>query len=74
MASPTSTMLSAEELLAKGCVSVAGAEAEYALKKSRLYAWMEQGVLPYSQLGAKRLIPRVAIERLLAANLVGAGA
>ena len=61
----------ADELLAEGAVTVEGATREYGLGRTRLYEWMSRGELPYSQVGAKRLIPRVALRRLIAANLVG---
>ena len=60
-----------EELLSEGTVTVAGATREFGLGRTRLYQWMGNGQLPYSQVGAKRLIPRVAIRRLIAAGLVG---
>lgn len=61
----------ADELLAEGCVTVEGATREFGLGRTRLYEWMGRGELPYSQVGAKRLIPRVALRRLIAAGLVG---
>lgn len=59
-----------EELLADGSVTVEGATREFGLGRTRLYEFMGRGELPYSQIGAKRLIPRVALRRLLAASLV----
>ena len=60
-----------EELLADGSVTVEGATREFGLGRTRLYEFMGRGELPYSQIGAKRLIPRVALRRLLVASLVG---
>jgi excisionase family DNA binding protein len=63
--------MSAEELLADGAVTVAGATREFGIGRTRLYELMGDGTLPYSQVGTRRLIPRVALRRLLAANLHG---
>lgn len=63
-----------DELLAEGSVTVEGATREFGLGRTRLYEFMGRGELPYSQIGAKRLIPRVALRRLIAANLVSASA
>jgi excisionase family DNA binding protein len=63
-----------DELLAEGTVTVAGATREFGLGRTRLYEWMSRGELPFSQVGAKRLIPRIALRRLIAAGLVRVGA
>jgi excisionase family DNA binding protein len=60
-----------EELLRDGTVTVAGAVREYQVSRSVLYEWMGDGRLVYCQAGRKRLIPRRALARLMAANLVG---
>jgi hypothetical protein len=60
-----------EELLRDGTVSVAGAVREYQVSRSQLYQWMQAGLLAYCQCGRKRFIPRRALARLMAANLVG---
>lgn len=65
------TAVIVDELLAEGTVTVKGAEREFGFAKTRLYGWMADGTLPYSQVGAKRLIPRRALKRLVAAGLVG---
>lgn len=67
-------IIEASELLADGSVTVAGAKREFGLGRTRLYEWMGRGELPYSQVGAMRLIPRVALQRLIAAGLVGVDA
>jgi excisionase family DNA binding protein len=59
------------DLMAKGTVTVKKATEEYGLGRSRLYELMMDGSLPYSQVGSRRLIPRVALDNLIAANLVG---
>lgn len=61
----------ADDLLAEGSVTVDGATREFGLGRTRLYEFMGRGDLPYCQIGAKRLIPRVALRRLIAASLVG---
>lgn len=60
-----------DELMAEGSVTVEGATREFGLGRTRLYEFMGRGELPYSQVGAKRLIPRVALRRLIAASLIG---
>lgn len=60
-----------DELLAEGTVTVSGAKQEFGIGRSRLYEWMSDGSLPYSQVGARRLIPRVALKRIIAAGMVG---
>lgn len=61
----------ADELLAAGSTTVAGAVAEFGISRSVLYELMQRGELIYTQLGARRLIPRIAMRRLLAAGIVG---
>lgn len=65
------TNCTADELMRDGTVTVAGAKDEYGLSRSRLYQLMTTGCLPYSQIGAKRYMPRRAIIRLLEAGMVG---
>lgn len=61
----------AEELLRDGALTV-GAATEYAgLSRAELYRRMERGVLPYTIQGRRRLIPRRALVRMLAAGLRG---
>jgi len=51
---------------------VSGATREYGIGRTRLYELMSSGKLPDSQAaGGRRLIPRIALRRLLAAGLVG---
>ena len=60
-----------DELLKDGTCTVQDAEREFGFKKSRLYAWMQEGTLPYSQVGDRRYIPRRALRKLIADGLVG---
>jgi len=64
--------MSNHDLLVKGTVTVKQAVADYGIGRTRLYALMMDGTLPYSQIGSRRLIPRQALEDLIARNLVGA--
>jgi excisionase family DNA binding protein len=59
------------DLLAEGAVTVKGAVREFGIGRSRLYEMMGRGELPYSQVGTRRLIPRVALRQLIAAGMVG---
>ena len=59
-----------DNLLRDGAVTIAAAVSESGIGRSRLYAMMGSGELPYSQVGGRRLIPRVALRRVLAAGLV----
>lgn len=59
-----------KELAADGFLSVADAEAFSGLKKSKLYALMSNGELPYAKIGAARRIPKRALIEFLAQNLV----
>lgn len=70
-AKAASATTSTQDIMAKGTVTVAGATREYGIGRSRLYDLMMDGKLAYSQLGSRRLIPRVAIENLIAAQLIG---
>jgi excisionase family DNA binding protein len=60
-----------DDLLTAGTVTVNGAVAEFQISKSRLYELMQRGELTYSQFGGRRLIPRIALRRLIAAGMVG---
>ena len=67
MATTTKT----DDLMAEGAVTVQGAIREYGMSRSRLYEWMGDGRLPYSMTTGRRLIPRRALARLIAAGLIG---
>jgi hypothetical protein len=60
-----------EDIWRDGAVTVDGGKKEYGVSRSRLYDLMGKGELPYSQIGAKRYIPRRALARLLARGMVG---
>ena len=78
MARHGSRGLSAEpedDLLRDGCQSVPDFCRETGLGKSFVYEAMARGELPFVKRGRRRLIPRVAGRRWLAAGLVvGEGA
>jgi excisionase family DNA binding protein len=44
------------------------AAAALGLSRSRVYELMAQGVIPYRQIGSVRLIPRTALDNLLASS------
>jgi hypothetical protein len=66
------TIAVADDLLADGTVTVAGATREFGVGRTRLYDLMQAGTLPYSRAIGRRLIPRAALKRLIAAGMVGA--
>lgn len=68
MADPTAA---AEELFADGVVSMTEAVALSRLSRSELYRRMDRGALAYTVQGRRRLIPRRALVRMLAAGLRG---
>ena len=61
----------AEELLEDGLLSIAEAEHFSGLGKSELYLAMGAGELHYVKKGRRRLIPKRALIRHLAAHLAG---
>jgi predicted DNA-binding transcriptional regulator AlpA len=67
----TITAEQAEELLADGAVTVSGAVKEFGIGRTRLYELMSRGELPYSSKTGRRLIPRLALRRLIAGGMVG---
>jgi excisionase family DNA binding protein len=54
-----------------GSIRVAMAVKEFGIGRSTLYQLMLSGRLPYSQFGRMRVIPRRALQKLLADSLVG---
>jgi len=62
-----------EELLEDGCLPIDRAVEWSGIGRTRLYGYMGEGRLPYVMRGRRRLIPRVALRRLLAEGLVGEG-
>jgi hypothetical protein len=71
MAATGAAVAPAEELLIDGSVTVAGATEEFGIGRTKLYELMGNGALPYSESTGRRLIPRRAIRRLLAAGMIG---
>ena len=45
--------------------------ASSASRRVGLYAWMQDGTLPYSQVGDRRYLPRRALRKLIADGLIG---
>jgi len=60
-----------EEVVADGTVTVREAERLTGAGRSRLYELMASGELRWVKLGARRLIPRSELRRLLAERLQG---
>jgi excisionase family DNA binding protein len=59
------------DMFEAGSVTIAGLKTEYGIGRTTAYELMTKGLLPYTQLGTRRLIPRAAVNALLAAGLVG---
>ena len=70
---PTAVAEKTDALLSDGCVTVGTACKVYGFSKSRLYAWMASGRVPYTLVTGRRLIPRQSLVKLLASGLVGVG-
>jgi predicted site-specific integrase-resolvase len=64
--------MSAAELFEGGSLTVNRAAAEFDVSRARLYEWMSEGKLVYTTTSGRRLIPKRAIQALLAEGLVGA--
>ncbi len=62
---------SKEKLVVDGLVRLAEAQKFTSLSRSKLYALMQRGELPYVQLGRARRIPRRALVELAARHLIG---
>ncbi len=63
----------AEALVEDGALTIDEAVAWSGVGRTRLYGEMADGNLPFVQKGARRLIPRKALRRLLAEGLVSRG-
>lgn len=61
-----------EELFADGALNVAEATKFAAVSRSLLYEWMQTGRVPYTIVSGRRVIPKRALQKLLASELVGA--
>lgn len=59
------------DLFAEGSVTVAGLDEEFGIKRSTAYELMNAGRLPWTNVYGRRLIPRIAVRKLLASGLVG---
>lgn len=59
----------AESLFEDGAVTLAGATAEFGIGRSELYDEMRTGRLEFVQRGRRRLIPRKALQRILAEDM-----
>ena len=66
---PSTPPLLAEEVVSDGLVSIAEACSFLGIGRSLLYDFMDGGMLDSVKLGHRRLIPRIALHRLAAANL-----
>ena len=64
-------MSETDALFADGAVTIAGLTEEFGIGRTSAYVLMGKGLLPYTQVGTRRLIPRAAVARLLAAGLKG---
>jgi len=70
METQTVASSTAQTVTARGSMSVVTACEFVGLGRTNLYKLMNSGKLEYSLVGGKRLIPRVALERLLTDSLV----
>jgi hypothetical protein len=59
------------DLFSEGSVTVKQLGVEFGIGRTTAYELMNAGKLPYSTATGRRLIPRVAVRRLLAGGLVG---
>jgi excisionase family DNA binding protein len=66
---PTAPAADALELVAGGMLTVPEAVALSHIGKSKLYELMDAKALPSAKVGRRRLIPRLALERFLAARI-----
>jgi hypothetical protein len=60
-----------DELFEEGALTIEGLEKEFGIKRSSAYELMNSGRLPWTCPYGRRLIPRAAVKKLLAAGLVG---
>ena len=61
-----------QDLFSRGAVTVAVATVLFGISRAQLYRLMDRGTLPWSRNGRNRLLPRLALEQLLTANLTTA--
>lgn len=67
-----SVVLTTEQnIYAKGCIGVDEAAARYAIPRSTIYELIREGRLSTSKVKKRRLIPVVAMERMLQESEIG---
>lgn len=66
--------MSATELMSDGALGIEDAQRFCGLGRTVLYALMTEGKLPYTKVGARRLIPKRALVALLSRNVAGKSA
>lgn len=59
------------DLFAEGAVTIAGLKTEFGIGRTAAYELMAKGLLPFTQINTRRLVPRSAVRALLAASLKG---
>ena len=69
-----SQLLTKENLVEDGLVSLTNAMAFLSIGRSTLYELMDKGVLPYAKIGRSRRIPKRALIQLAQATLKGGSA
>lgn len=73
MIAQAETTVARHEVCADGAVTINDAQKLLPVSRVRLYELMNDGSLPYTMVGSRRLIPRRAIVDLLAKGLVMVG-
>jgi len=63
--------MSAFEVVADGAVRIEEAVKLSGIGRTKLYEMMQTGEIASVKIGTRRLIPRIELRRILAANLVG---
>ena len=69
-----SQLLTKENLVEDGLVSLTNAMAFLSIGRSTLYELMDKGILPYAKIGRSRRIPKRALIQLAQATLKGGNA
>ena len=60
-----------QDMFRDGAKTIKQAVEKYGIGRTTLYAMMNSGVIRFSQMGKRRLIPDADLCRVLAENLVG---
>jgi hypothetical protein len=63
--------VNAAEVLQEGVVGIEQAKQFSGIGRTALYGLMERGELPYTKVGARRLIPLAGLKAVLARGLIG---